>query len=259
MGGGTERGAGLSAVDAALIAGLSFLTNPAFAGVELCRQLEAQLQAASVDGDPPLYVRYDRAVAAQREQLRRVTGQARSIGCGVSAFAAGRNRCGVLNLTIERMERNLAALEVRRGQLAESEHSSGPRARLLALLDANGCRDSAMTGERVPPPLDDGLGHSPLDQFIDDGTEETDFPDEDGADNVRRVIVPRRLEEPSTANGRPVPNAAVPALEQPQSGSVIRLGEPQATTKLPAPGERKVRIVGPVFLPDSAAGIFHKK
>jgi hypothetical protein len=256
MAGGTERIAWRGAAIVGLIASLVLGTSYAFANTQLCRQLEAQLAVAAASGDSAEYVKYDRAVAVQQEQLRKARGQARSTGCRFSLSGA-RNWCGSLNITIERMEQNLAVLQSQRSQLAESGNVWGEQARLTASLDANGCRDSAMTEQNVPPLLEEGGGPSQLEQLIDDAMEQEAFPEEEASSYARHVIVSGPSEEPDSAYGRARPGAdtAASAPEHPHAGSVITLGAPPATTKLPPPGERKVRVVGPVFLPDPEGAI----
>jgi hypothetical protein len=242
------------------MAGLAFLgASHAFADERHCRQLEAQLATAASSGDSAQYGKYDRAITAQSEQLSKARGQARSMGCSFSRPGAERNRCASLNITIERMKQNLAALQSQRSQLAEGGNSWTEQARLTASLDANGCRDSAMMGQNGPPPMEEG-GSPSLEQLLDDDMEQEAFPEEEASGYARHVVVPGPMEEPDSAEGRARlgGDAAASALEQPHAGSIITLGAPPATTKLPPPGERKVRVVGPVFLPDPEASIFRK-
>ncbi len=58
--------------------------------------------------------------------------------------------CAPLNTQIERMERNLEALERKRVALSGGGGSKRDRARILASLDANNCRDTEVA-EREPP------------------------------------------------------------------------------------------------------------
>ncbi|HEV2900241.1 MAG TPA: DUF2865 domain-containing protein [Pseudaminobacter sp.] len=126
---------------------------PALADARLCRQLEAQLAAAAnPDGSAALY-KYDDAIARQRDELIKARRQARGQRCGFSLLGNGVKQCAALNATIEKMALNLEALQRKRGQLAGGDGENS-RARLLASLDANGCRDGAVAGRPLPPPLD---------------------------------------------------------------------------------------------------------
>ena len=96
------------------------------------------------------FKKYDRAVAAQRDQLSTARSRARRAGCGFSLLAIGSAMCAPLNAQIERMERNLEALERKRVALSGGGGSTRDRARILASLDANNCRDTEVA-EREPP------------------------------------------------------------------------------------------------------------
>jgi hypothetical protein len=134
----------LGAVFAALLLCLPLLSQPASANTRVCRQLEAELASARKgSGGSVLYRKYDRAVAAQSEQIAIARLQAREAGCGFSVLS-GRSACGLLNDKIGKMERNLAALQRRRGQLAFGGNTRRDRLRIMAALDANGCRDQRL-------------------------------------------------------------------------------------------------------------------
>ncbi len=127
---------------------------PALADARLCRQLEARLAATgNPDGSAALY-KYDDAIARQRDELVKARRQARGQRCGFSLFGNGVKQCAALNATIEKMAINLEALQRKRNQLANNGGEKS-RARLLASLDANGCRDGALAGRPLPPPLGD--------------------------------------------------------------------------------------------------------
>jgi hypothetical protein len=128
---------------------------PALADTLLCRQLEAELAAAAdIDGSAAL-VKYDDAIVRQRDEMVKARRQARSQRCGFSQLGNGVKQCATLNAAIEKMAINLETLQRKRSQLAGNggEHS---RARLLASLDANGCRDDAVAVRPLPPPIDSG-------------------------------------------------------------------------------------------------------
>lgn len=119
----------------------------------LCRQLEAQLASTSAGGKSKQYLKYDRAVKTQRQQITKAKRNARRAGCktdGFSLFGISRNnsQCGGLVSTINKMERNLEQLERRRARY-DTGRSPAARARLLARIEANGCRDEEQVARRV--------------------------------------------------------------------------------------------------------------
>ncbi len=127
-------------------------SEQAYAQSSLCRQLEAQLAAASSGGQSRQFKKYDRAVKTQRQQLKKARRNARRAGCKTGAFSllrnSGNNRqCRSLVSTIEKMERNLVQLERRRARY-QSGGSKIKRATLLARIAANGCRDKAVIARR---------------------------------------------------------------------------------------------------------------
>lgn len=126
----------------------------ALAGAEaasrLCRQLEADLASAS-GGSSSQTRRYDRAIAKQRDAIRQTRDRLRGENCGFSLFGGG--RCGQLNDAIDRMEANLASLEDQRAGM----RSGGSRSelnRILAALNANGCREEAAPKRQLPDPIE---------------------------------------------------------------------------------------------------------
>ncbi|WP_394891985.1 DUF2865 domain-containing protein [Mesorhizobium sp. AaZ16] len=158
---------------------------PALADARLCRQLEAQLAATGdPDGSAALY-KYEDAIARQRDELIKARRQARGQRCGFSLLGNGVRQCATLNATIEKMAINLEALQRKRGQLAGGDGEKS-RARLLASLDANGCRDGALAGRPLPPPLDDEAAE-PSDRLTGFGDAVPPL-DEDLEVRIRRVI-----------------------------------------------------------------------
>ncbi|RWC82692.1 MAG: hypothetical protein EOS32_32900, partial [Mesorhizobium sp.] len=115
-----------------------------------CRQLEAELDASRGGGGGPAIIRkYDDAIARQREQMAKARNRASDAGCGFSLFSRNVNKCAAINANIDRMNANLDAL------LAKRERLSGggtrrDRSRILAALDANGCRDDEIAPRRAP-------------------------------------------------------------------------------------------------------------
>jgi hypothetical protein len=139
-----------------------------------------------------LLARQDSAIARQREQLQLARKRSRGAGCGFSLFGGGVAKCGAINAKIERMERNLDALQRKREVLAGGGKSGRSRAKVMAALNANGCRDE-QTAERLRGGIDRngdlfdrlfGGGirqRGTLDDLGDDGSGQ----DEDA--NVRRI------------------------------------------------------------------------
>lgn len=139
---------------ALLVTALSLISfsEPAFA--KTCRQLEAELTAAGSGGRGSVpYRKYDRAVTAQREQIAIARRRARDAGCGF-LILGGKSACGVLNDQIGRMERNLATLQRKRAQFATGTPRRN-RLRILAELDANGCRSQPRPVARPLPQVEE--------------------------------------------------------------------------------------------------------
>lgn len=130
------------ALAAALLGAAALSAAPAAteAAPRICRQLQAELQGAprAAAGAGQLR-RYDDAVARQRDAISRVRAQSRALGCGFLLFSRDPTQCAVLDGTLSRMNGNLGSLERRRAELAGGSKGGRSRARLLALLDANGC------------------------------------------------------------------------------------------------------------------------
>jgi hypothetical protein len=143
----------MRAITLAVIALVAGSSTPALADSRVCRQLEAELAASAGRGTAPAFYKYDDAIARQRDELAKARRQARGQRCGFALTGNGVRQCALLNATIEKMAINLEALQRKRGQLA-GEDGQKSRQRLLASLDANGCRADTFTGRRLPPPID---------------------------------------------------------------------------------------------------------
>ncbi|MEI9421763.1 DUF2865 domain-containing protein [Mesorhizobium sp. Cs1299R1N1] len=191
---------GLKQAHAAVLLGL-LLSGAAVgepqAASRICRQLEADLAAASRGGGggPALVRKYDAAIERQREQISKARGQASSAGCGFSLFSRNINQCAGLNATIERMNANLDSLQAKRAQLAGGGGSRRDRGRILAALDANDCRDDAVAPRRAPPQeanREDGANANLFDQLFGGGNRQIDTldqPDDSGEErDVSRVL-----------------------------------------------------------------------
>ncbi|MDW6026445.1 DUF2865 domain-containing protein [Mesorhizobium sp. BAC0120] len=161
-----RRFVGSGALSAAAIGAvlLSFaVAGPSFAVPRICRQLEAELSSAGRVDSGTMFRKYDRAVNAQRQQLATAESRAERAGCGFGLLSP--QICGPLNEQIARMEANLAALERKREQLALDAAPQRSRARILAALDANGCRDEAVAGRNPAGEEPDRLRESDADLF----------------------------------------------------------------------------------------------
>lgn len=191
---------GLKRAHAAMLLGLLLsgaTITESQAASRVCRQLEADLAAASrgSGGGPAMIRKYDAAIDRQREQISKARDQASNSGCGFSLFSRNINRCAGLNATIDRMNANLDSLQAKRAQLAGGG-SRRDRGRILAALDANGCRDDTVAPRRAPlQEADRGEedGNANLfDQLFGNDAPPSDTPDqpEDPGEerNVRRVL-----------------------------------------------------------------------
>ena len=181
---------------AALAAWLGLAPSHASANERLCLQLETELAQASFGSDRSQLAKYDRAVATQREELNKARTQAREARCGYSLREAGPDLCDSLNLTIERMVQNLAGLQHRRRELAQGSGAQSEYSRLLAALDANGCRSTTLAIQDLPGEDDGtGLGPSPSGHLFDDSLEWDDSDGEELSYGAGRVIVPGQSDQ----------------------------------------------------------------
>jgi uncharacterized protein DUF2865 len=172
---------------------LSFaIVGPSLAASRICRQLEAELASAGGVGSPTMFRKYDRAVNAQRQQLATAESRAQRAGCGFGLLSP--QMCGPLNDQIARMEANLAALERKREQLAPGTAPQRSRARILAALDANGCRDEAVADRKPVGEEPAREGESEADLFtrlFGSSAREGEAPTGLGAPmNVTRILNP---------------------------------------------------------------------
>ncbi|RWP02028.1 MAG: DUF2865 domain-containing protein [Mesorhizobium sp.] len=169
----------------------SFAVTQPQAASRVCRQLETDLAAAARGGGgkPALLRKYDDAIMRQREQISKASRQSDSGGCGFSLLGRNRNACAALEATLDRMNANLDALQVKRAQLAGGG-SRRDRARILASLDANGCRDSAVPSRRAPvleANRENGKGNL-LDRLLGDARSQPDALDEPSDPDKQRGI-----------------------------------------------------------------------
>ena len=197
MTGGRSKLTHLAGLLGALVLSAIAVTEPQAAS-RVCRQLEADLAAASNGGGggPALIRKYDAAIERQRGQISKARSQSSSAGCGFSLFSRKVRECAGLNATIDRMNANLDALQRKRERLAEGG-SRRDRGRILAALDAKGCRDNAVAPRRAPlQEANREEGNTNLfDQLFGgnsrqpDTVDTLDQPDDSGEErNVSRVL-----------------------------------------------------------------------
>ena len=130
----------------ALAAAVLFVLLPtiaAEASTRLCRQLEAQLAAlpsGGAGGSSTQAKRYDAAIRRQQEQMRKAREQGQQAACGRAMFGRSVAFCGSLAATMQRMEKNLDELQRQRARMGGGSNNRRERARVMAAIDANGCR-----------------------------------------------------------------------------------------------------------------------
>lgn len=212
------------------MAGAVALGGPASAQSPVCRQIQAQI--ARLDAAPssgPVNQRFAAAAARQRAEIATAEAQFRGAGCG--GFFQG-PQCGGLSARIRQMRANLAQLEARAGGAGvQSVQRGQQRARLIAMLDANGCRGGrpADTRQATAPP-------APREEWItDEGPERQIF---------RRIRTPSPGVQPQTAY-RVGPEAARPGfggfIEHLFGRGAPRPGDPDYVPSVPEdqlrPGE----------------------
>ena len=133
----------------AALAGSLIASTEAPAASQLCRQLEARLASANGGGGAALVRKYDDAISRQMEQLGKARGRASDAGCGFTLFSRNVGQCAAINASIERMNTNLDSLQRKRAELSGGG-SRRDRARILAALDANGCREETAPVRPAP-------------------------------------------------------------------------------------------------------------
>ncbi|AZO23629.1 DUF2865 domain-containing protein [Mesorhizobium sp. M1E.F.Ca.ET.045.02.1.1] len=189
----------LAALLAALAASAVAVTEPQAAS-RMCRQLEAELAAArGGGGEPGLIRKYDDAIARQREQLAKARSRASDANCGFTLFSRNVSQCAAINASIERMNANLDTLQAKRERLAGGG-TRRDRSRILAALDANGCRGDEVAPRRTPieEAARNNGGGNLFEQLFGRGDQEIETldtpgvadapPDDPSVRNIRRVI-----------------------------------------------------------------------
>jgi hypothetical protein len=143
---------------AALFAALIVVASPAPADAasRVCRDLESRLASlGSSGGGSSSARRYEKAVGDQREQISKAERQRSRAGCSGGIFSRCNpgNVCQSLDNTLDRMRKNLAGLERKLKELGGGG-SPRERKRLLASLDANGCRDERVASRQAQPRME---------------------------------------------------------------------------------------------------------
>ncbi len=172
---GAMRGAILAVV---LLVASVFAISDASASSRLCRDLEGQLARVgnSGGGSPARARQYERAIADQRRQIDRAESQTRRAGCAGGFGRTSPSACQSLRSTLDRMYANLAKLERDHRRVSGGGRNDGAsRARILASLDANGCR--ATTAARRPDGFVGQTGPSFLDRLFGGGFQERRLDD----------------------------------------------------------------------------------
>ena len=169
------------------------LADHAAAASRVCRDLEAKLASSDTGGGGRMARKYDDAIRTQEGQLSKARRQARSNGCDFRVSGVRmRADCGGLNATIAKMERNLLKLQRTRASMGGG-NPRRERARILAALDVNGCRERPETGRTLPQAVDRRARTSIFDQIFGGGIRHRRSVDDDTTDarddnQVRRII-----------------------------------------------------------------------
>jgi hypothetical protein len=259
---------------AAMSAGLAAFVPPARSDARLCGQLEAELAGGAPR--PALNTaKYDVAISKQRDQIVRVRNRSQAAGCGFSSTRGNAEDCASLNANLARMQSNLDSLERKRADLTQVAPDR-PQDQILAELDANSCREEAYSYP-LEPTTDGAYNEArTIDQILNEARAHDEAEAAQALDErVRRVL--NSGDDTASpgfeiiAGTHPQPGAGAMATDPTQSSSIVRpevpaapvakaLGENHLVSHEPSPERdldpnRKVRVVGPVFLPDPEAAI----
>ncbi len=180
----------------AIVAALAVCSLPDTAGAQtrVCRDLENRLASTNAGGSSARARQYDKAIETQRAQIAKAERQQRRAGSGGGFFSRGNpgRACQSLANTLERMHANLASLERKHRQIGGG--STAGRARLLAAIDANGCRERPRMARSEA--ADAGRSRNLFDQLFGGRAEEEHreretrrFPLDD--EDRRRIVVRR--------------------------------------------------------------------
>ncbi|RUM97979.1 hypothetical protein EET67_10220 [Pseudaminobacter arsenicus] len=230
------------------------------AASDLCSQLEAQLATGQLVGGSAHVGVYDTAIAEQREQLLLARDRTAEAGCGFSMVGAGIRYCAKLNARIEHMERNLDKLLRQRDRSSARSGARSADDRLLALLAANGCdtgqaNDSGnaeLVEEIFGPSIEnDAVAAPEKDQSAGISG---DAPIRSGAGSFEIIREQPPQADRDMTSPRPSPSIIAPDTATPPKPAAQQQRPEDAIPHQPDP-DRKVRVVGPTFLPDPGAAI----
>ncbi|MDX8460248.1 DUF2865 domain-containing protein [Mesorhizobium humile] len=198
----------------AALAGSAVAVTQSQAASRACRQLEAELAATRGGGGPGIVRKYDDAIQRQREQLAKARGRASDANCGFTLFSRNVSQCAAINASIQRMNANLDTLQAKRERLAAGG-TQRDRGRILAALDANGCRDDEIAPRRAPlrEAARDNGGGNLFEQLF--GRQDQQFETPDAANVPDAAAVPE--DDPSVRNIRRI-------INQPDGMDLPRLG-----------------------------------
>lgn len=254
------RPTGWSTLVAASI-GVAVSTLSAHAASDLCSQLEAQLAAGpAVGGGSAHFSKYDAAISQQRQQLLLAHDRTAEAGCGFSMVGAGIRYCANLNARIERMERNLDKLQHQRDKASTRARGVKADRQLLALLEANGCHAGESTDnadlieEIFGAPVEEATVREPDRRGLAaEDAETSDAPADFKIIAGKPAPAEGAIASPPPSSSIVIPDVATPPKPVAQKQQIDIAGEDTASHQ-PDPN-RRVRVVGPAFLPDPEAAI----
>ena len=283
---GMERLTRLGAVIAAFFA--CFLvagTDVAATGEQLCRQLEAELAAASSAGDAMSYGEYDEAIATAAPTVRaRLLASLEANGCRDGTEPQQQvlppmEDAGLDPSPLEQMlDDGTGQQDIPEEQMLRDTTLPSQLEELRALGSYRTVCVRICDGYHFPISTASSMSNFEADQRQCEATcpgTEVELFYQDAGDEDPRAMVSSvsgltyeelqaasrfRREHPARGSECRCKPAAVKAEEtpeQPYPSSITTLGaaSTSAPTKLPPPGERKVRVVGPVFFPDREGAI----
>ncbi|MDH6232782.1 hypothetical protein M2281_003381 [Mesorhizobium soli] len=264
------------------------------ANPRLCDQLEAELVGLA-PRQAPNTAKYDTAIAKQRDQIVKLRNRAQVTGCGFSSTGRGAENCTSLNATLAKMESNLDSLQRARAEAAYVAPARSPEEIIAALdangcrqeadsypLDSttdadarNGRTIDQILNEAGPNEQSDEAAVSDQDDGYASGEQSDtaslndnqaierqtlDPVDDTGQQSSGFEIIagnPPRPDAPATASD-PTHSSSIVKPEPPASPAKVKTAS-SATREPPVERDldpnRKVRVVGPVFLPDPEGAI----
>ncbi|PSJ63945.1 hypothetical protein [Pseudaminobacter soli (ex Li et al. 2025)] len=282
---GSKRFLKAIAIVAGTSSGVLAAVAQAPADARLCDQLEAELVGIA-PRQAPNTAKYDTAIAKQRDQIVKLRNRAQVTGCGFSSTGRGTENCASLNATLAKMESNLDSLQQARAQAAYVAPARSPE-EIIAALDANGCREQTdsypldssteaadRNGRTIEQILSDPAvseqsdvdlaGEQGNTASLDDNQaierQSLDPVDNTGQPSDYEIIAgnPPRADSPATGSDR-THSSSIVKPEPPAAPTKVETASSTATRQPPVERDldpnRKVRVVGPVFLPDPEGAI----